>query len=403
MKKRTVISMEQALALPYATLRFAHLGWRVIKLEAATGTDQPGDPNRYIGKPLPGLEPYSYFLAQNAGKESIALNLKSPEGQATLHRLIRDLDADIFCCNTIPSRYGRLGIDYETLKAVKPGLIWAGISAMGPDYPDVAGYDPIIQAQCGYMEVTGFQDGPPTMAGVPLIDLKAGDEVYANVLLALADGADRGEGQRIDVSMLQAAASWLVTLLPLVDLDCGPEEITRWGNAHRKFIPTNVYPTKDGYIFIAIGSNGQWKRLTSIERFLPLARNGTWERQGGRYRDREIIYRKIGEITEKATLDVLSSELAGEQIPNARINDIRQVHEIPAIRSKMTRTVLPGGRVLRMQPHAVDLPGRLNTLSTPPAFGQHSRDLLLEAGFSAAEIDGLVASGAVATGLPRAP
>ncbi|WP_347140297.1 CoA transferase [Paracoccus sp. SSK6] len=131
-----------------------HLGSRVIKLEAVTGNAQPGDPNRYIGRPVEGMEPHSYFLAQNIGKESIAIDLKTAEGQATLHRLIRELDVDVFCCNTVPSRY-------EQLRKAKPHLILA----MGPDYPEVAGYDPIIQAQCGYMEVTGQQDGQPMMAG----------------------------------------------------------------------------------------------------------------------------------------------------------------------------------------------------------------------------------------------
>ena len=245
----------------------------------------------------PAIEPYSYFLSQNVGKECIALNLKTAEGQAALHRIIRELDADVFTCNTIPSRYAPLGIDYETLSAVKPGLIWAGISAMGPDYPTVAGYDPVIQAMCGYMAVTGFDDGPPTLTGIPVTDLKAGDEVYANVLLALAEGADRANGKRIDVSMFQAAASWLITLLPLIDLDCDPEEITRWGNAHRKFIPTNVYPTSDGYIYVAVGSNAQWRRLTGIERFVPVGKDGARNTPDARYADREAIYREIGEIT----------------------------------------------------------------------------------------------------------
>ena len=123
------------------------------------------------------------------------------------------------------------------------------------------GYDPVIQAMAGYMEITGDPDGPPMLTGVPVIDLKAGDEVYANVLLALAERAETGRGKRIDVSMLQAAASWLITTLPLVDFDCDPSEITRAGNEHRKFIPTNVYPTRDGFVYLAIGSDVQWKRL----------------------------------------------------------------------------------------------------------------------------------------------
>jgi crotonobetainyl-CoA:carnitine CoA-transferase CaiB-like acyl-CoA transferase len=119
----------------------------------------------------------------------------------------------------VPSRYKQLGIDYETLSAAKPDLIWAGISAMGPDYPNTPGYDPVIQAMCGYMEVTGDPDGSPMLTGIPVIDLKAGDEVYANVLLALLERNETGRGKAINVSMLQAAASWLITVLPLIDFN----------------------------------------------------------------------------------------------------------------------------------------------------------------------------------------
>src|ERR1700733_8776036 len=207
MKPGVILSMEQALSLTSATLRFVHLGWRVIKLEATPQSEGvlPGDPNRYIGSLVADEGRRSYFIGPNVGKESIALNLKSREGRDVLHRLIRELNVDVFCCNTLPSRYTELGIDYDSLRAVKPDLIWAAISAMGPDYPDAAGYDPAIQAQVGYMEVTGMLDGPPTLAGIPLVDLKAGDEVYANVWKALAERATSGQGSRIDVSMMQAA------------------------------------------------------------------------------------------------------------------------------------------------------------------------------------------------------
>ncbi len=400
MKRRTVISMEQALALPYATMRMVHLGWRIIRVEAADGREQPGDANRYIGNPIPGIEPFSYFLAQNVGKEAVALNLKTEPGQEVLRRLIRDLDADIFCCNTMPARYASLGIDYETLRAVKPGLIWAAISAMGPDHPDTPGYDPVIQAMSGYMHVTGFPDGPPTLMGVPLVDLKAGDEVYANVLLALAEGADRSKGRRIDVSMLQAAASWLITLLPLVDLDCGPEEITRWGNSHRKFIPTSVYPTNDGFIYVAIGSNAQWRRLVAIDRFASLDTDGSRATPARRYADRESIYREITEITRIASLATITEELSRARIPNTPIQNIRQVHSMEAIRSRMTRTTLPTGQRIRLQPKAVDIAGQPSEFSVAPAYGQDTEALLEEIGYTRQEVLDLAEQGVVALGRP---
>ena len=249
MKTQTVLSLEQALSLSYATQRFMHLGWRVIRIEATpAGSRLPGDPNRYVGKAGESPDRRAYFVGPNVGKESIALNLKEQAGRDVLHRLIETLPVDIFACNTLPKRYRELGIDYETLSALNPALIWAGISAMGPEYPDTPGYDPPLQALAGFMDITGDADGPPTLCGVPFVDLKAGDEVFANVCLALAERAHSGKGSRIDVSMLQAAASWLLTTAPLLDLGYDPAEVRRSGSEHREFVPVNVYPTADGYI-----------------------------------------------------------------------------------------------------------------------------------------------------------
>ncbi len=396
MKRRTVLSMEQALSLPYATLRFAQLGWRVIRIESTpAGDGLPGDPNRYIGARVLDDDRHSYFIAPNAGKEAIALNLKAPQGQALLRKLLVALDVDIFCCNTVPRRYAQLGIDYDTLAAAKPDLIWAGISAMGPDYPNAPGYDPVIQAMAGFMELTGPGDGPPTLSGVPLVDLKAGDEVYANVMLALAERAESGRGMRIDVSMLQAAASWLITTLPLIDFDCRPDEITRCGNEHRKFIPTNVYPTADGFIYLAIGSDVQWKRLTEIGKFAAL---GTPARatNAGRHQERESIHREMAAVTRRHGCDELAADFSRATIPHTRINDIPAVREMEAIARKLTVTRLPGGRQVRMQPLAVDLPGAARELPFPPKYGEHSRAVLREAGCGEEEIARLAADGIIA-------
>ncbi len=407
MKQKTVLSLEQALSLPSATLRFAQLGWRVIRIEATpTGRGLPGDPNRYIGKHIieDGDDRRSYFMAPNVGKETIALNLKDPEGRAALHHIIRELDVDIFCCNTLPVRYERMGIDYETLSAIKPDLIWAGISAMGPDYPNVPGYDPAIQAMAGFMEVTGQEDGPPTLSGIPVIDLKAGDEVYAGVMLGLAERAESGRGKRIDISMLQAAASWLITTLPLLDFDCDKSEITRCGNEHRKFIPTNAYPTKDGFVYLAIGNDVQWQRMTEIPKFKSLA-NETRKTNEGRHRERQSLYVDIGALTSKYTTDELVDNFMAATIPHARINDIPQVATLDAIRDKLTITRLPDGRKIRMQPMAVDL-GAVDLgavdlgetapeLSFPPRYGADTAKIMAEAGFDSDDCGRLQESGVI--------
>ena len=397
MKRRTVLSMEQALSLPYATLRFAQLGWRVIRIESTpSGEGLPGDPNRYIGGKVADDDRRSYFIAPNVGKEAIAINLKDPKGQELLRRLIVELEVDVFCCNTVPKRYKQLGIDYESLSAVKPDLIWAGISAMGPEYPDAPGYDPVIQAMAGYMELTGPADGPPTLSGVPLIDLKAGDEVYAGVMMALLERAETGKGSRIDVSMLQAAASWLITTLPLIDFDCDPSEISRCGNEHRKFIPTNVYPTVDGFIYMAIGSDVQWRRLTEIPWFAPVA-NPVRATNEGRIREREAIHRDMAAVTRRLATADIAAEFRKATIPHAPIHDIPAVRDMPAVASRLTTTRMPDGRVIRMQPQAVELADSRGELAFPPKYGQHTRDVLAEAGYFGPDIEQFEQNGIVAT------
>ncbi len=396
MKKRTVLSLEQALSMPYATLRFVQLGWRVIRIEAlGSGKGLPGDPNRYIGARVADDDRRSYYVAPNVGKEAIALNLKSAEGRDVLKRLVRELNADVFCCNTVPERYRPLGIDYETLSAVKPDLIWAGISALGPEYPEVPGYDPVIQAMAGYVELTGDPNGTPVLCGVPVIDLKAGDEVYANVLLALAERAETGRGREIHVSMLQAAASWLITTLPLIDFDCEPWEVTRAGNEHRKFVPTNVYPAHDGFFYMAIGSDVQWRRLTALPRFASL---GNEERltNEGRVRDRRNLQRDIAAVTATMSTEEIMADLRTATIPHARINGVAAVRDLAALRDRLTQTQMPGGKRVRMQPMAVDLPGVSREFSFPPKYGEHTRPVLREAGFSDDECRALAAAGAIA-------
>ena len=396
MTRRVVLSMEQALSLPYATLRFAQLGWRVIRIESAGGGERlPGDPNRYIGSRVADADRRSYFIAPNVGKEAIALNLKDERGRQVLRRLIESLDVDVFCCNTVPSRYKPLGIDAATHKAVKPDLIWAGISALGPQFPEAPGYDPVIQAMAGYMEVTGDPKGPPTLAGIPVIDLKAGDEVYANVMLALLERHETGRGKEIHVSMLQAAASWLITVLPLLDFGCSSDEVTRAGNEHRKFIPTNVYPARDGYVFLAIGSDVQWRRFTAIPKFARIANEVRCTNEG-RHREREAIHADIAAVTVAHPADQILADLRDATIPATRIHDIHQVRDLVALQDRLTRTVLPDGRSVRMQPMAVDIAGARRCLSFAPKYGEHTRSVLTQAGLGYAEVRALYDAGVVA-------
>jgi crotonobetainyl-CoA:carnitine CoA-transferase CaiB-like acyl-CoA transferase len=389
----TVLSVEQALSMPYATRRFVELGWRVIRVEPTSrpGAKTKGDPNRSIGRPFAGPDLHSYFVAPNVGKEAIALDLKSMAGQTQLFRILRELHVDVFCTNTMPARHDSLGIDYATLSTVKPDLIWAGISALGMKYPEVPGYDPMMQALCGYMDLTGEKDGPPLQCGPPITDLKAGDEVFAQVLLALYERTQTGQGKCIDVAMGNGAVSWLLTFLPMLDMGSTASEIKRNGNEHRQFIPTNSYPTADGYLFMAIGSDVQWSRLVQSPAFASLNEDG-YRTNEGRRADRDNLHRRIGAVMSKMSLAAVSAALSGAEIPHAPITPIEGVFELPFVKERVLTTKAPDGRVVRMPPAAVDteyLEEQGRALPFAPRYGEHTESVLREAGVSETELSAL--------------
>ena len=395
-----VLSVEQALSMSYATLRFVHMGFRVIRVEPTplAGRRSKGDPNRYIGRPVAGEDRHSYFVAPNVGKEAIALDLKHDKGREILCRLVRDLPVDVFCTNTMPSRHRRLGIDHDTLRAQREGLIWCCISAMGLEHGDVPGYDPVLQALCGYMDLTGHPDGPPLQCGPPLIDLKAGDEAFTQVIHSLWKRSETGQGRRIDISMAQCAVSWLQTFLPMLDMGSPPGELKRSGNEHRQFIPVNAYRTQDGHVYLAIGSDAQWERLVRQAPFVTLAQD-RFATNESRRRERLKLHQAIETITMEHSSEEISRALAGASIPHAPITPVEDVMSLPFVESVALRTVTPDGRTVRLPPPAVTTPHLEETggcLPFAPEYGEHSRSLLAEIGLSASTIEALEEEGIVA-------
>jgi crotonobetainyl-CoA:carnitine CoA-transferase CaiB-like acyl-CoA transferase len=267
---------------------------------------------------------------------------------------------------------------------------------MGPDYPNVPGYDPAVQAMSGFMELTGDRDGMPTLSGIPVIDLKAGDEVFAGVCLGLLQRSETGTGKAIHISMLQVAASWLVTTLPLIDFDCDYAEITRAGNEHRKFVPSNVYKTKDGYIYVAIGNDVQWQRLTEIPAFSNIAKEQRATNKG-RMQDLREIYQEIDAVTSITSTAELVHFFQDATIAHAIINTVPEVRELDALRDKLTTTETPDGKVVRMQPMPVDEAGAITNLSFPPKYGEHTLSVLTEAGYQTEQLTELETAGVIST------
>ena len=386
--------------MTYVTLRFVHLGWRVIKLESTplAGRKTKGDPNRYIGRPIAGEDRHSYFVGPNLGKEAIAVDLKSKTGQELLKRLIKELKVDVFCTNTMPARHQPLGIDYETLSKVREDLIWCSISAMGCKYPDVPGYDPVMQALCGFMDITGHPDGPPLQCGPPLVDLKAGDEAFTQIILALMERMQTGKGKKIDISMAQAAVSWLLTFLPMLDMGSPSSELKRSGNQHRQFIPVDAYKTADGFIYIAIGSDAQWIRFVKKPVFAELDQE-RYHTNEGRRKNKKDLFAGIETITMKHSSAEISKVLAEAAIPHSPITPIEKVAGLPFVAETALRTKTPEGSTVRMPPPAQLTPHleKLNgELPFAPAYGEHTGSILEEIGLSTTEITSLKEQGIVA-------
>ncbi len=383
-KQKTILALEQALTLPYATERFAQLGWRVIRIETAgkPGQKSPGDPNRYIGEDTGVDDLHAYFMAPNLGKEAITLNLKNPIDQDLLKQIIKELGVDVFMCNTLPKRYQQFGIDYDILKEANPNLIWCGISAFGPEYPDRAGYDPALQAMLGYMHLTGEPDRDPMLCGLPLIDLKAGDEAFAQVLLAMLEQKETGKGKRIDISMAQCAASWLITALPQSQFAEDESKLfTRSGNEHRSFVPSNCYPTKDGYVYLAVGSDMQWEKVTQIEGFEHCAKENRAS-NNGRKEDKENIYADMRKGLENYTTSEFIEVCLMLGLAVAAVNDEKQVGELDFIKKLMVKTGLPNGKEVMLFPAPMDtdyLKERNNVMSLPPRLGEHNDKIFKEA------------------------
>jgi itaconate CoA-transferase len=391
-RNKVILSLEQALALPYATHRFVEMGWRVIRLESPPENgENAGDPNRYIGEDLGFHDLHSYFIAPNTGKEAITINLKKKEGQQLLKKLIRDLKVDAFLCNTLPKRYKQLGIDFDTLSEANPDLIWCGISAMGPDYPDRAGYDPALQALLGFTYLTGETEGKPVPSGIPIIDLKAGDEAFTQVILAMLDQHTKPGGKEIHISMAQCAASWLITALPQLEFVKNESDLfSRSGNEHRSFIPCNVYPTRDGFVYLAIGNDTQWAKFTSLNGFEKLYSESRKTNEGRRI-DKENIYVEIGAITGNFTTKEFSDMCLDINLSVAPVNSIREVAGLDFVKNYMIKTDIGscGNREVNLSPASYNtdfLKDIKYKLKTAPRLGEHNDAILEECGFSKDEI-----------------
>jgi formyl-CoA transferase len=392
-KNITILSLEQATVLPYLTYRLAHDGMNVIRLEHPVY----GDPNRFIGQNVLGEERMnSYYLCINAGKKALTLNLAEEEGQSLFHSLVEEFDVDIFATNQLPRNYAKLGIGYDDLKSIRSDIIWLGVTGFGPDSNEGA-YDPILQARSGLMELTGEPGSDPQVIGIPLPDMGTSEHAYGLLMKALFKRQLTGEGSCIHLSMFESSLSWLT--VPITFTASFDQTITRRGNTHEFFAPVSVYQAKNGYVYLAVGNDRQWKSMVSQEMFSSLDKP-EYEKNAGRIGDVGNLNQAINAITRTYTAEELIDLFSSITVPISKIKNIREVLSDPLVDRRLLFSRDPVSEkqiTLAPPPHMTPLleqSGR--QLTFPPRFGEHNHEIYgRKLGYSDEELSNLKERGVI--------
>ncbi|MDQ6753994.1 MAG: CoA transferase [Actinomycetota bacterium] len=386
-----VLDLTRILSGPFATMTLADLGADVIKIE------QPGqgDDTRQWGPPFQGEEA-AYFLAVNRNKRSLAVDLKSPEGLAAVRRLA--LKADVLVENFRPGTAARLGLGYEELSRENPGLIYASISGYGQTGPDAqrAGYDAIAQARSGIMSVTGEADGPPVRVGVSSADLVAGMWATIGILAALHEKQRSGRGQWVDISLLDGSVSWLTYVAS--GYFASGETPRRYGSAHPTIAPYQAFATADGFVMVAVGNDGLWRRFAGALEREDLLADERFAKNPSRVAHRDVLVPLIGEIMLTRGTAEWVQRLDAAGVPVGPIQTVDQAVADPQVlaRGMVSELQHPTAGALKV----VGCPIRLtrtpaSVRTAPPVLGQHTDEVLKSVGFDGGDIASLRGAGAV--------
>ena len=396
-----VIDLSRVLAGPYCAMLLADYGADVIKVE------QPGDgdPTRQWGPPWFGGEEQdlsgvptpdrseegrgesAYYLTANRNKRGMTLNLKSAEGQAIARGLIAT--ADIVIENFMPGTMAGFGLDYPTLSASKPDLIYCSITGYGQTgpYRDRPGYDFMIQAEGGIMSITGPVDGEPHKVGVAIVDISAGLYAVTAILAALHQRTQTGRGQWIDVALFDAQLGWLANVA--ANYLVSGEPPARYGNAHPNIVPYETFPTADGHIAVGIGTNEQWRRFCELAGRPDLRDEPRYAANAGRVAAREELIRALRDVFMARPSATWLAALQAARIPAAPINDIPTALRDPQATARaMVQTVEhPTGPLSLVGPVARLSETPATVRASPPLLGQHTEAILRdELGLSVEEV-----------------
>ncbi|MEO7399680.1 MAG: CaiB/BaiF CoA-transferase family protein [Polaromonas sp.] len=390
LKNITVVTLEHAIAAPFATRQLADLGARVIKIERPG----VGDFARGYDERVRGLA--SHFVWTNRSKESLTLDVKHEEAQKILMRLILE-EADVVVQNLAPGAAARLGLSYEALSLLKPGIIVCDISGYGSDgpYRDKKAYDLLIQSEAGFVSVTGTPE-TPSKAGPSIADIAAGMYAYTNILAALMHRQQTGEGQRIDVSMLESLTEWMS--YPLYYAFEGAPPPPRTGASHATIYPYGPFPAGDGKtVMLGLQNQREWKIF--CEKLLLQPELATDERFSGnakRSAARAELSALIVEAFSGFTAEQVSSRLEQAGIANAQVNSMAEVWAHPQLkaRDRWREVDTAAGRVPALLPPGSWQHGAPR-MDAVPALGQHTDAILDRQGYSAERIGELRAEGVI--------
>ena len=387
----TVLDLTQIMAGPVCTMLLADMGADVIKIEKPNG----GDDTRRMGPPFTG-EWASGFLALNRNKRSLALNLREETGREVFRRLL--LDSDVVVENFRPGVMDRLGLGYSSLSEIKPGLIYcciSGFGATGP-YRNRGGFDLVAQGMSGLMSITGFPDGPPAKVGVPITDISAGTQAAFGILSAYIHALKTGQGQMVDASLMEAGIFYTIWESSLYFSEGeipGP-----LGSAHRVSAPYQALRTSDGYINIGAATQATWEQFCRATGLEDLIEDERFRRPGDRKsREKELaelLEVTLSQQTTRYWLDLL--EQAG--VVAGPIYNMEQVYGDPQVHARDMVVNLEDKELGTLRHIGVpvklsETPGGVRQRA--PALGEHSKEILSNAGYMKDEINALLESGVV--------
>ena len=384
------------LAGPWAAQTLADLGADVIKVERPGA----GDDTRAWGPPWAGEES-AYFLSTNRGKRSITIDFERPEGQELVRKLAAQ--ADVVIENFKVGGLVKYGLDYDSLKAINPGLVYCSITGFGQDgpYAKRAGYDFMIQGMGGLMSITGQPDseagGGPVKVGVAVTDVFTGLYATIGVLGALAHRDRTGEGQWVNLALLDVQVAVLAN--QAMNYLVGGKAPQRLGNAHPNIVPYQAFATLDGHIILAVGNDGQFAKFCQVAGRPELAQDARYATNPARVANRKELVPILELLLEQRTSRDWLSALEAVGVPCGPINDVSQVFADPHVQARHIHQDLPhptAGTVPTVASPIRYSATPIEHTVAPPTLGQHTDAVLAEnLGLCAADIAALREKGVV--------